>query len=431
LNRQTEQTENEAPVLPEGQNVQAARVIWKDPIFWFVIALGLGYGSVYNFLPISFPIFKEVFGATLDQMGRSQFLFFIAGLVFSFVGGPIIGFLGLKRSVIAASLLTGLALVLIGMAPGFNYVLASAVLLGLGIAALVILGSSIISRHFKENRQSVFFITGLSDAGGSMLGPAVLGWWYVHAAHIHLTWRSGSFIAAGVMALLLIWCTTVNSQSMSGESAEANPSSSGRGLKEAKEILANSTIYVVSLLGLLHGLAQAGMLSFVGQLYLSKLRIDAAQAAYFLSLGGAGMLGGRFALSWITAKWRPPELMVITCCAAGEAVFFLATILCPTYLAGICCYTMAEIFVSAIGPSLNSYLGGRYVTQAATAFSLFAGLSGIGSAVGPYIIGGVGERFGVEKGIFFGPLFGAVLCTGALIRYFQERATEPAPVASA
>ena len=123
--------------------------------------------------------------------------------------------------------------------------------------------------------------------------------------------------------------------------------------------------------------------------------------------------------------------MVMAFCAAGETAAFLATILCPTYVSGICCYTLAEMFVSAIGPSLNSYLGGRYVTQAATAFSLFAGLSNMGAAAGPYIIGSVGVRLGVEKGIFFGPVFSAMLCAGALIRYLQEkraRARRPAEV---
>ncbi len=76
--------------------------IWKDPVFWFVIVLGVGYGAVYNFLPASFPIFYREFGTSLKQMGHAQFIFFISCLVFSVVGGPAIAAIGLKRSAMFA-----------------------------------------------------------------------------------------------------------------------------------------------------------------------------------------------------------------------------------------------------------------------------------------------------------------------------------------
>src|SRR5579864_9328449 len=79
-----------------------ASPVWKDPVFWFLIALGLGYGSVFNFLVVSFPVFRREFGATLEQMGRSQFFYFGSSLLFSLVGGALIGRLGLRRSAMFA-----------------------------------------------------------------------------------------------------------------------------------------------------------------------------------------------------------------------------------------------------------------------------------------------------------------------------------------
>lgn len=295
--------------------------------------LGLWFRDRFQLPSCHLSDFKREFAATLEQMGESQFLYFISSSVFSVIGGTIIGRLGLKRSAMAALTTTGLALRLIGGARRFSFVEVSAVLFGLGVAALVVISSSIISSYFGERRQSVFFLTGLSDAGGSMVGPAVLGWWFVHVGRLKLTWRSG----------------------------------------------------------------------------------------YFISAGGAGILGGRFLFSWTTVRWRAPELLVLSICAAGETGAFLATIRSPRYLLGILLYTLSGVFVSAIRPSLNSYLGGRFVGRTAIALSLFAGLSNVGAAVGPYVIGAVGTRMGVEKGIFFGPIFSATLSVLGLVWFLRER----------
>ncbi len=405
------------------ENTQAleseANSVWTDSVFWFVMVLGLGYGAVFNFLPASFPIFKREFGATLEQMGQSQFLYFVSSLVFSLIGGAMIGRLGLKRSAMVALSIAGAALILIGGASKFSLVLFSVVFFGLAIAALVVIGSSIISGHFGKNRQSVFFLAGLSDAGGSMVGPALLGWWFVQADHWNMSWRTGYYAGAGAMGLLLLWALFVRSNSLPRESLESGVGEPA--LSIMREVLRSPIIYVASLLGFFHGLAQAGMLSFVGQLYQSKLHIDAAHAAFFLSVNAGGVLGGRLLFGGITSRWKVPELMVITVCAAGETGAFLGTILSPSYILGILLFALSGVMVSTIGPSLSSYLGGRFIGRTATAFSLFAGLSNVGAAVGSYFVGAIGNRLGVERGIFLAPGFSAALCMLAFVRFLRER----------
>lgn len=396
-----------------------ARSVWSDPVFWFVIALGLGYGSVYNILPTSFPIFRREFGATLEQMGRSQLLFFSSGLLFSLVGGAMVGHIGLRRSAMVGLSIAGAALLFITTAAKFNLVLASALFFGFSISGLVVIGSSIISNHFVENRQSVFFLTGLSDAGGSMIGPAALGWWFVQAEHWQMSWRGGYYAGAGVMAILLVWALCMRSSSMGGGGSQSGAGAAA--FSVMKDILSDPIIYVTSLLGFFHGLAQAGMISFVGQLYQSRLHIDAARAALFLSFNAGGILGGRLLFSAITSRWKIPELMVITFCAAGETMAFLATIICPIYLVGILLFTLSGVFVSTIGPSLSSYLGGRFVGQTAMAFALFAGLSNVGAAVGAYFVGAIGNHLGVGEGICIAPMFSAVLSLLAYVWFVREK----------
>ncbi len=129
------------------------------------------------------------------------------------------------------------------------------------------------------------------------------------------------------------------------------------------------------------------MISFVGQLYQKKLGVGPAEAAYFLSSHAAGFLAGRSLLSWIAAHWKIQELALLSACAAGGTIFFAATILSSDYFWGVVFMGLAGVCVSGNGPSLNSYLALRFTNQAKSAFSLMSGISYIGGAVGPYLIG--------------------------------------------
>jgi len=413
----------------KAQTVEFQVPIWKDQVFWFVIALGVGYGAVYNFLPASFPAFTRQFNCSLAQLGQIQLLFFLSGLAFSVVGGPVVALLGLKRSAIVAFAIAGGALLLIAESRHFAVVLIGSVLFGFDISAMVVINSSIISGHFSERRQSVFLITGLSDAGGSMIGPAMLGWWLGNSTRWGLTWRAGYFTAAADMGALILWALFVRSRTMGRD--RSGHDAGGKVVSHTHQILVSGALYIAVVLGFCHGLAQAGMLSFVGQLYINKLHIDAAHAAYFISGNAAGMLSGRLMFGWITAHWKIPELVVISLCAAAETAAFVGAILAPSYLAGLVMFVMAGIFVSTIGPSLNSYLGGKFAKGTATAFSLFAGLSNLGAAFGPFIIGIIGTHLGVGKGIFFAPAFSTLLSAMALLWFLRERTKSGTPEMSA
>ncbi|MGH9511423.1 MAG: MFS transporter [Terriglobales bacterium] len=383
------------------------------------MALGLADGGVRNFVPATFPIFHREMGASLEQMGKTQFLFYLSSLIFAVVGGSLLARAGLRRSAVVALTLAAISLLLIGHTHNFTFVLLGTGLLGLAIVALVVIVSSIISRHFQARRQSVFLLTGLSDAGGSMLGPAILGWWIVHSEHWHLTWRSGYSAGAAVMGILLLWALSVRFENLEEDRPSAD--SRLRNWLSTREVLRDSAFYTAVMLCFCHGLAQAGMVSFVGQLYVKKLHVDAAHAAYLLSIEAIGILAGRLIFGALLARWRIAELVVIALCAAAEAAAFLATTLSVNYGVGAAMFLVGGFFMSAIGPSLNSYLGGRLLNRVATAFALFAGLGNVGAAVGPYLIGIVGTGFGIERGILFAPLFAALLSATALVRHFREK----------
>lgn len=397
----------------------ASEPILTDPIFWFVIAAGLGYGGVRNFLPTTFPILRRELGATLEQMGQTEFLFYLSSILIGVLGGPVLALMGLKRTAMAALGLASVSLLLIGLARRVDLILLCAGMLGLAIVSMVVVISSMISSHFHARRQSVFLLAGLADAGGTTLGPAALGLWIVHAERWRLTWRSGYFAGAAVLGMLVLWALCVPAKSMGDPRPERT--SRGKNIAHTKEVLRDSAFRTAVVLCFCHGLAQAGMVTFVGQLYIRRVHVDLAHAAYLLSAEGAGIVGGRLIFAWITSLWTIPELKVIAMCAAAETVAFTATILSPNYLTGITMFLLGGVFISAVGPSLSSYLGRQLPDRLGTAFSLFAGLGNMGAALGPYIIGVLGTNFGIERGILFAPLFSGLLSATGLFRYLRER----------
>ena len=398
----------------KGKSSGAAGAIAANPIFWFAIALGFGDGCVRNFVPATFPIFHLEMGTSLDQMGETQFLFYLSSLIFAIVGGPVLATIGLNWGAAMAVVMAAISLLFIGFAHQFGIVLVATAVLGFAIVAMVVIVSSIITANFSEQRQSIFLLSGLSDASGSMVGPAVLGWWIVHSVAWRLSWRSGYFAASAALTVLIVGTLFIRL----GDNNSILKS--GR-LKGVEQVMSHSAFYIAVALCFCHGLAQAGMVSFVGQLYIKKLQVDAAHAAYLLSLEAVGILSGRLIFGALLSRFKIPELLMIGLCGAAEATAFAATIISSAYFAGASMFLLAGFFMSAIGPSLNSYLGGRFKRHASSAFALFAGLGNIGAALGPFLIGKAGTDFGIEHGIFLAPVSAAVLSSIAIFWHLREK----------
>jgi fucose permease len=387
--------------------------------YWFIISLGFIWALVYNLLPVSFPAFKEVFGATTEQMGRSQLLFFVGGLIYTIVGGVFIDRLGPRRAAVATVLLVAASLAIMGSAATMGMLFVGAFCYGLALASLDVICSTLIVEYFSEQRQSLFLLYGAISSFGGILGPAALGWWQTNAHAPAQNWRTEYYAIAAVLVPIATWGLRIRPRRRtSTEVAAAQTSDS---LAAIMNILTKPTIYLLGWAYLLHGVAQSGMVSWVGQLYQRRYSIDGAHAAYFLSIDLVGFFLGRSLLSWITARWRISELLLIAICAAAATLAYVATIEAPGYAWGLVCFMISGFFISVNGPSINSYAGFRFAERAAHAYVLLSGIGAIGSAVGAYWTALIAERFGLEKGIWFLPGFSAALSLVAIIWWLRAR----------
>ncbi len=386
--------------------------------FWLAMVTAFVFGALFSLFPVTFPVLKRAFATNLEQMGRVQLVSFLSSLGVSVLGGWFVGHLGLRRAAAVSLLLLALAVAVVGAAPAYAVVLLGAAIFGLALAAIAVIGNSVISDHLPHKQQSVFFASGMSGALGATLGPALLGYWLGYAQRCGLSWRLGYFGVAALLLAAAIWALLLDPRAFAhGVHGRQGPSEA---LLAMRQVLRSPALYSLGLAMFLHSVAQVGMTSWTGQLYQNRLSINAAQAAYFLSLNSAGFFGGRMLLGWITSRRKVPQLLVLASCAAGGTVAFLATIASHSYLAALAAFTLAGVFISGDAPSVNSFAGLRFAQRTTTAFALLGGIGNLGAAAGPYLTGLMGARFGLETAIRSMPVFSLALALLAVAWYLRD-----------
>lgn len=392
---------------------------WKDQVFWLVVAQGFVFGAVFNFAPVTFPVFRRAFHANPEQLGRIQLVWFMGALGFGLVGGWFVRRLGARKAAATILLLLAAGLTLIGSARVLAQVLVGAAACGLALAAIVVVNYTLICERFPQRQQSIFFISSLTDAAGAMIGPAALGAWLSHSERSGVNWGLGYFGAAALVCALAVRVLLLRGAQIPDEHADAPARPPA--LHDLRRVAATWPLYVIGLAMFLHGVAQVGMTSWVGQLYQKRLAITTAQAAWFLSINSAGFVIGRVLLSWITARRRIPQLAVLAFSAALGSAAFFATVASPSYPMGLVMFALAGVFISGNGPSLNSLAGVYFAGRAATAFAVLGAISNLGCAGGPYLVGVIGKRFGLAAGMWMIPLFSLALALLALVWHMTQR----------
>ena len=393
----------------------------RQQSFWFVLVSGTLFGLVLNFIAPAFPAMRETFGATLEQLGRLQLIYFAGGTVFGLAGGWVALRFGPRRGMIIALVMVVAGMLAFGFARTLVGMQIGAALCGVGSMGILVMDGAIISRVFAARRQSVFILLGLTGAIGGSGGAAIMGRWIVYAGGNGLDWRLAALFIAGLLSLFIIWGLLlripVSGNSEREKEAEGLWTVTMRVIQRPEFLIATFWMF-------LHGLAQIGMMSWIGLIFQARHGLDAAQTAYFIALNGAGFFAGRVLLSWVTSRWRIRELSLLSISGIGSGLLFALVIVSPGYLSGLVVFSIAGMVTSGNAPSVQSWLGAVFGSRIASAFALMSGIANIGCAIGPYITGIIGTWFGLETGIWFMPGFMLMLGITALIWRLKEHRSQ-------
>jgi fucose permease len=351
------------------------------------------YAASITITPICLVQLSAMFSLSLSQGSGIEAVraFFI---VITLTGSTFIAaVLGKMRSLAAGALLMGSGLLFYALAPGYGLILVAAAFVGAGgglIEALVNplvqeLHPSDSGRHL--NTVNAFFSVGVFATvllAGELLTRGV-SWRPLLAVTGLLA------IVTGLMFLLL-----------GKKGGVEERKSMSQVLSHKKEILTHRRFPVFAAMMFLAG-GTEGAFTFWSATYIqlhfgALARMGGVGTACF----AGGMLIGRFAGGHLVPQRRIRLLI-----AVSAGIGFFSALAVP-FLSGIAMFFTvvfaAGLSVACFWPSIQSYGAERIPSDPTALFVLlsFAGIPGFGAV--PWIMGMIGDRFGLRTGFFILPV---------------------------
>jgi fucose permease len=383
-------------------------------ILLFIYSLAVLQGLTINLMPPLFRHVGETFHVGMARQGQLQTAFYFGTLLVGIVGGVLFERFGTKRTAVAAILLVSGGALVMGLAPSHVIVIAGVVLYGMGNGWMAVVFGATIARRFNERRQKVFTWAMLFLAVGAIIGPYLLSFLMERAG----TWRTpllGLAILQGVGGIAFFAARTPSLNAITRRAAQRDGS--------YLVVLRRGRLWLTAGLFLLHGFAGGILIAWVGRLYQDRLSITDERAALLLSVNAAGFFVGRFILgTWFAGK-LPDRVLLGLCAGAGTCTYVLV-IVGNSYLLAMVVMGCFGMFMSGDAPSIHSLVAKQFASSAGVAFALVQAMGAVGSTIGPWMIGALGERYGLHRAIWFGPMFLFSLAVTTFYWEFFDRMKE-------
>jgi MFS family permease len=361
------------------------------PARWFLLAVltasyGAGAFGVLGVSPLS-PSLVEGFALSRLQVAFIVPSIYVGGLFFSMPGGRLADRLGVRRS-----LLGGLALGALGMlagawAPGFHTFLFALFVAGIGWSVVnPALGRAIIDLFPARERGIAMGIKQMGLTVGGFLSALVLP--SVAAA---LGWRAAILTCGAVVAVpvALTWRTLA--PLASGAPSRSSSATLTVADATAWSLLGRPALIVFFASGLVLGMVQAAVLSYLPLYAVQALGFDAIGAGILVACSQAGGAVSRLALGAASDRWLTGRrsLWLAFTGAVGAIIFasYAAWSVRAPWLAGVLAF--------ASGVGAYGWVGIFFIVSAEVGGQRAAGLlSGVafaaivvGLLVGPAVFG--------------------------------------------
>jgi len=356
-------------------------------------------------------------------------------IVFALVG-PIFGFLGDSRSrprLIAFGVACwSIATALSGLAWNFASLFAARAAVGVGEAAYVTIGPSLLSDYFPPgDRGRVMAIFFCAIPVGSALGYVVGGF-----MDVHFGWRMAFFVAGVPGLILALLCLGLRDPPRGGQDGKetGQPRAASRPAANYLELLKNRP-YVLTIAGYAAYTFALGGLAYWIPAFLERVRHVPEKSATF-SFGIIVVITGfvgTFAGGWLgdfCARYTQRAYLWISAAATLAAVPFAwlaLTVAAPrTYLV---CMVIAQLLMFlSTGPINATIVNLVRPTQrsSANALGVFS-IHLLGDVPSPLLIGLISTHSSLQQGVKLVPL--AILVSGVI--WIFGALAQPAGLAAA
>ncbi|MBI1898066.1 MAG: MFS transporter [Acidobacteria bacterium] len=370
------------------------------------------FGVVMALLGAILPLVSARLALDLGQAGQLFLAMNLCMLVVSLAVGPLMDRLGLQPPLVAGPLVTGAAVALIALAPGYGALLAGAALLGAGGGALNASTNTLMADLYTDpaRKNAALNLLGVFFGFGALTMPFAIA---------SLLERAGlTAIVLGVAAA----CTAASMLAL----VLAFPGPKQAGGLRGSEVARFARMPAVLLAGFLLFFESGNEFILGGYLSLFLTRETGASisaASYLLAGFWASIMVARLLLSRILL--RVDGYLLVLLSAGGAAAS--AALLLGTRNQAACFAAIVLLGVSAAGiyPTILGIAGSRFRENSGAVFGILFAIALAGGMSMPWGVGQLARAHGLRTALWLVVVnFAAVLVLGLAVRRVYR--TEPA-----
>lgn len=382
-------------------------------IRWLTYMMFLTFAMTTDAVGVVIPEVIEEFQLSLTQAGA----FHYATMIAIALSGVFLGFLadklGRKSAILIGLALFSAASFLFAAGNSFLFFLLLLVLSGMAIGifktgALALIGD--ISTSSRQHTSTMNTVEGYFGVG-AIIGPAIVtallaaGW----------SWKYLYLIAGAVCVILIIVASLVRYPVPKDDGVEKP------GLDKTLKMLRDPYALGFSLAIALYVATEVAIYVWMPTLLKSYQGNATWLAAYALTIFFVLRAGGRFLGAWVLSRFSWKSVMFVFSAAIFGcfAVSSLVGVSAAVYL-----LPLSGLFMSMIYPTLNSKgISCFPKSQHGSVAGVILFFTAVAAAVGPLLMGAVGDWFGdVKYGFVLATGFAALLFAGMSYNLWRDPA---------
>ncbi len=382
-------------------------------IRWLTYMMFLMFAMTTDAVGVIIPEIIRDFDLSLTQAGAFHYApmaaIAISGILFGFLADK----LGRKQTIVIGLCLFAIASYLFAVGNTFEFFVALLALSGCAIGifktgALALIGD--ISRSTKEHTGTMNTVEGFFGVG-AILGPAIVA----YLLTIGVSWKYLYIFAGVVCSLLLLTALLVRYPHT--QKASAEPIDLKRTLKMMRDPHALGFSLAIALYVATEVAIYVWMPTFLASYSGSVTWL----ATYALTIFFILRAGGRFLGAWVLSHFSWTSVMVVF----SGVIFlcFLGSIVLGVR-AAVFLLPLSGLFMSMIYPTLNSKgISCYHKNEHGTVAGVILFFTALSAALGPLLMGAVGDLFGdVKYGFYLATGFAGLLFIGMIYNWLHNPA---------
>src|SRR5437870_2972029 len=324
-------------------------------------------------------------GLTGEQLGRISAITFaglVGGILFT---GPLADRWGGKLFSVLGTLLIGVGLALLRIAPGYSMVLVAVFVMGLGAGILDMVLSPIIAALQPDSRARA--LNWLHSFYG--IGTVVTVLVGTLAFRLGIGWRTISLIFIIVPLPVALGFLNVDLPPLVSDKEG--------GRTRLRDLCRNSSFVAVNVAIFLGGALELGLAQWLPAYAQMSLGFSKSTGGVSLLAFSAAMALGRIFAGLIGGRVDPIRLM-LSCCWTSVMLFLLASF-APWPTVALAASVAVGLAGSCLWPTTLGVAADRFPQGGATMFGLLAAFGNLGGILMPWLVGVTGDWSSLRLGL--------------------------------